>query len=67
MWKRVVALWAVVRLDLKVLWFALKHPQSPTWLKFGALGLLAYLLIPIDLIPDVIPVLGVVDDPMHLK
>lgn len=62
MWKRLLALWAVVRGDATRLFHALRHPEAPGWLKVGTALLLLYLLSPIDLIPDVIPVLGVVDD-----
>ncbi|NQX36995.1 DUF1232 domain-containing protein [Herbiconiux sp. VKM Ac-2851] len=34
-------------------------PRSVRW---SLVGLLGYLLLPLDLIPDVIPVLGVADD-----
>ena len=62
MWKRLAVLWSVVRGDARLLWLALKHPQSPGWLK-PAVGLMVlYVLSPVDLIPDVIPVLGIVDD-----
>jgi uncharacterized membrane protein YkvA (DUF1232 family) len=62
MWKRLAVVWTLVKVDARVLWYALQHPQSPRWLKAGAIGMVAYLLSPIDLIPDVLPVLGVVDD-----
>ncbi|MBE7419661.1 MAG: DUF1232 domain-containing protein [Ideonella sp.] len=62
MWKRVSILWAVVRGDARVLWHALRHPQAPRWLKLGVLGIVLYLISPVDLIPDVVPVFGVVDD-----
>ena len=62
MWKRLVVIFAALRGDLKVLWFALRHPQSPAWLKLGVVGLLFYLLLPIDLIPDFIPIIGWLDD-----
>lgn len=62
MWKRAVRLWWVVRGDAKLLWFALLHPQCPPWLKLGTAGLVLYLLSPVDLIPDVIPVVGLADD-----
>ena len=62
MWKRLAAIWVLVKSDLKLLWFALKHPQSPGWLKLGVVGLALYFLLPIDLIPDFIPGLGMVDD-----
>jgi len=62
MWKRAVVLWRVLRGDARRLWFALRHPAAPTWLKVGTALLVLYLVSPIDLIPDAIPVLGVVDD-----
>lgn len=34
----------------------------PRAVRWSLIGLLGYLLLPIDLIPDVIPVLGVADD-----
>lgn len=62
MWKRLVVLWAAMKRDLRVFWHALRHPASPRWLKLAALGMLGYLLLPTDLIPDMIPVLGFVDE-----
>lgn len=62
MWKRLTLLWVLVRGDARRLWFALRHPASPGWLK-GATALLAlYVLSPVDLLPDVLPVIGLVDD-----
>ena len=62
MWKRLAVLWSVVRGDARLLWLALKHPLAPGWLK-PAVGLMVlYVVSPVDLIPDVIPVLGLVDD-----
>jgi len=62
MWKRVAAVWMLVKGDARRLWFALRHPEAPLWLKLGTAGVLLYLLSPADLIPDVIPFIGVVDD-----
>ena len=62
MWKRIAMLWAVVKGDARLLWFALQHPLAPGWLKLGSVGLVIYLLSPIDLIPDFIPVIGLMDD-----
>ena len=62
MFKRLTLLWAVVRGDARQLWFALRHPAAPRWLKWGAAGIALYVLSPIDLIPDVLPVIGLVDD-----
>ena len=62
MWKRLLLLWTLVRRDARLLWLALKHPQSPGWLKPAVALMVLYVVSPIDLIPDVIPFLGVVDD-----
>jgi len=62
MFKRLAVLWTMVRGDARRLWFALRHPAAPKWLKLGTALIALYLLSPIDLIPDAIPVLGVVDD-----
>lgn len=62
MWKRVSMLWSLVKGDARLLWFALQHPQAPGWLKVGSAGVVLYLLSPIDLIPDVIPIIGLMDD-----
>jgi uncharacterized membrane protein YkvA (DUF1232 family) len=62
MWKRLSVLWTLVRGDLKKLWWALRDARSPGWLKFAAAGLVLYLVSPIDLLPDALPIIGVVDD-----
>jgi len=62
MWKRFALLWSLVRGDASRLWFALRHPAAPRWLKAGTGLIVLYVLSPIDLIPDVLPVIGVVDD-----
>jgi uncharacterized membrane protein YkvA (DUF1232 family) len=71
MWKRLTVLWFTVKGDARRLWFALGHPQAPGWLKLGAAALVLYLVSPIDLVPDVLPVVGVLDDliivPMALR
>jgi uncharacterized membrane protein YkvA (DUF1232 family) len=62
MWKRLTLLWTLVRGDLRLLWRALRHPLAPWWLKAGTLALVVYLVLPVDLLPDLIPVLGLADD-----
>lgn len=48
--------------ELAVYRLVLKHPQTP-WLAKGLLWLaVGYLLLPFDLIPDFIPVLGQLDE-----
>ncbi len=62
MWKRLAVIWTLVRVDARQLWRALRHPLAPGWLKWGMAGIVLYVLSPVDLIPDVIPFVGVVDD-----
>jgi uncharacterized membrane protein YkvA (DUF1232 family) len=62
MWKRLSLLWTLVRGDARQLWWALRHPAAPNWLKLGAALMVLYVFSPIDLIPDVLPFVGVVDD-----
>ena len=48
--------------DGLTLWFALRHPATPWWIKLLIVFVVGYALSPIDLIPDFIPVLGLLDD-----
>ena len=45
-----------------VVWCAARDPRLPWPVRLLALGVAAYAFSPIDLIPDFIPVLGLVDD-----
>jgi uncharacterized membrane protein YkvA (DUF1232 family) len=55
--------WAILlRRDVHALWFAARDPRTPKSAKWLALGVAAYALSPIDLIPDFIPVIGYLDD-----
>ena len=47
---------------LLALWKLFKHPDTPWAPKLVAMAVLAYAVSPIDLIPDFIPVLGLLDD-----
>jgi uncharacterized membrane protein YkvA (DUF1232 family) len=62
MFKRLTLLWVLLRGDARRLWTALRHPHAPRWLKWGTALIALYLFSPIDLIPDVLPVVGVMDD-----
>lgn len=48
--------------ELFVLYFAIKDDRTPFLAKFIAFFSLAYLISPIDLIPDFIPIAGYLDD-----
>lgn len=51
-----------VRLRVLTLYWATQDPECPPTAKVVAALVVAYALSPLDLIPDVIPVLGYVDD-----
>lgn len=44
------------------LYYAALDQDTPTWAKTVMIGALGYFISPIDLIPDVIPVIGYADD-----
>lgn len=55
--------WArLIKRDVLTLWFACRDPRTPWWFKLLAFGIVAYALSPIDLIPDFIPIIGLLDD-----
>ena len=42
MWKRLTVLWTVLRGDAWRLWFAVRHPAAPAWLKLGTALIVLY-------------------------
>jgi uncharacterized membrane protein YkvA (DUF1232 family) len=58
-WKRRVA---ALKIETHALYLAARDPRVPWYAKVLAGAVAAYLLSPIDLIPDVVPVLGLLDD-----
>jgi uncharacterized membrane protein YkvA (DUF1232 family) len=52
----------ILKLDSLALWFSTKHPETSFLLKIFIWFVVAYALSPVDLIPDFIPVLGLLDD-----
>jgi uncharacterized membrane protein YkvA (DUF1232 family) len=51
-----------IKRDIVVVYFAARDPRTSWWLRIFALLVAAYVLSPIDLIPDFIPVVGYLDD-----
>ena len=50
------------RRELAILWRAFMAAETPAWLKGLMLLVPAYLIFPFDILPDVIPVVGWLDD-----
>lgn len=44
------------------MYFAVLDPKTPVWVKATAGAALAYFILPLDAIPDFIPILGFSDD-----
>lgn len=51
-----------LRVELHALYLAARHPDTPWYARFVVAGFVAYAVTPVDLFPDVFPVLGFVDD-----
>lgn len=51
-----------LKVEVHTLWLVFRHRETPWLAKAVLILLLAYLASPIDLIPDVIPILGILDD-----
>lgn len=51
----------VVELALQ-LYYAAQDPETPAWAKTIIYGALGYLILPVDAIPDMVPVAGYSDD-----
>jgi len=51
-----------IRIESHTVWLAARDPRTPLFAKLLGLLIAAYALSPIDLIPDFIPVLGLLDD-----
>ena len=44
------------------MFFALQKPATPVWAKTMIIGALGYFILPVDIIPDIIPIAGYTDD-----
>lgn len=51
-----------LKAQLLALYFAYQDPRTPWYARVFAIGVVAYAFSPIDLIPDMIPLLGYLDD-----
>src|SRR6185369_1693573 len=53
---------AALKRETLALYLAARHPRTPWYARILVAAIAAYALSPIDLIPDFIPVLGLVDE-----
>lgn len=51
-----------LRVDAHAAWLSARDPRTPWYARAFGLLITAYALSPIDLIPDFIPILGLLDD-----
>ncbi len=51
-----------VKIDLIALGLAARDPRTPWYAKLIVVACVAYALSPVDVIPDFIPVIGLIDD-----
>jgi uncharacterized membrane protein YkvA (DUF1232 family) len=61
MWKLGV-LWWKFKKEIMMVWAMLRNPAAPAMAKLVALLSVVYIVSPVDLVPDVIPILGWIDD-----
>lgn len=61
---RLARLLRVAGADLAMLYYACRNPATPKLIKLLAAMLVLYVLVPIDLVPEFIPGLGLLDDVM---
>ena len=61
MWK-LGALWFRFKTEILMVWAMLRNPAAPMAAKITAILAAVYVLSPVDLIPDVLPILGWLDD-----
>jgi uncharacterized membrane protein YkvA (DUF1232 family) len=56
---RLLRLWRLGANDLRLLWYALRHPERPVWLLPAAALLAFYALDPVNF---ALPAIGIIDD-----
>lgn len=54
--------WREIWQQARLVYYLLRDPEVPFYLKFLPFAAFVYVLIPIDFLPDVAPVLGQLDD-----
>jgi uncharacterized membrane protein YkvA (DUF1232 family) len=45
-----------------VLYYCMQDPDTPAWARRVIMGALAYFVLPVDIVPDILPFAGFADD-----
>ena len=59
---RDIGFWKALLYQIRLVWYLIRDPEVPIYVKLIPLVALIYVLIPTDFIPDVFPVMGQLDD-----
>ncbi len=59
---RVLSVLMMFQRHLTILWRAFLHPRTPLHLKAAMVGVVIYLISPVDLLPDFFMIVGWIDD-----
>jgi uncharacterized membrane protein YkvA (DUF1232 family) len=54
--------WKELWHQAQLVYYLFRDPEVPFYLKLLPVGALAYVLFPLDILPDVMPLLGQLDD-----
>lgn len=60
--KKVKSIGAPIVYTALLMFYAFKSEKTPSWAKKIIMGMLGYLITPIDILPDLTPVVGYTDD-----
>ena len=55
-------LWQFLKREAAMVWFLLRNPKAPLAAKVVAVAAALYLFSPLDIVTDLIPILGWIDD-----
>lgn len=61
-----LALWSRIKREARMVWSMLRDPTAPLLSKALAIIALTYLVLPVDVVSDLVPVLGWMDDGLVL-
>ncbi len=65
-WKKAKSLGKNILKPAVLLYYLMKSPDVPLHIKSTIMGALGYLILPLDLIPDFLPISGLTDDGVAL-